>query len=119
MERAMCILPTADNSVIEELPRAFVDPTPRVEPATAGTDALPVVLPVSENLLAPFAPGSDSPWLTISGVTNGVVSFAFAASPTNRTAHITLLGQLIAVTQIGSRLFPGHDQSPGRAGGGQ
>ena len=90
----------SDNSVIEELPRAFVDPTPRVEPYTAGTDALPVVLPVSENLLAPFAPGSDSPWLTISGVTNGVVSFAFAASPTNRTAHITLLGQLIAVTQI-------------------
>ena len=88
------------NNAIEELPRAFVDPTPRVEAATAGTDALPVVLPVSENLLAPFAPGSDSPWLTISGVTNGVVSFAFAASPTNRTAHITLLGQLIAVTQI-------------------
>src|SRR5208337_4417372 len=50
--------------------------------------------------LGPFAPVSDSPWLTISGVTNGVVSFAFAAATTNRTAHITLLGQLIAVTQI-------------------
>jgi hypothetical protein len=62
---------------------------------------LPVVLPATANLLAPFAPTSDSAWLTISGITNGVVSFAFGANSasTNRTAHITLLGQSIAITQ--------------------
>lgn len=89
------------NHAIKELPRAFVDPTARVEPAAAGSDVLPVVLPATQNLRAPFAPASDQPWLTISGVANGVVSFAFTANPTvtSRTAHITLLGQTIAVTQ--------------------
>jgi DNA-binding beta-propeller fold protein YncE len=88
------------NSAIKELPRAFVDPTAKVESAAAGSDVLPMVLPVTENLLAPFAPTSDQPWLTITGATNGVVSFAFTANTgAVRTAHITLLGQSIAVTQ--------------------
>ena len=88
------------NNAIEELPRAFVDPTPKVEPLTSGSDTLPMVLPSSENLLAPFNPTSDSPWLTINGVTNGVVSFSFTAG-TNRVAHITLLGHSIPVIQPG------------------
>ena len=46
----------------------------------AGNDALPVVLPATENLLAPFAPASDQSWLTITGITNGVVSFSFTAN---------------------------------------
>jgi DNA-binding beta-propeller fold protein YncE len=87
-------------SAIKELPHAFVDSTPKVEMVVAGSDALPVVLPTTANLTGPFAPVSDSSWLTITGVTNGVVSFAFATNySTNRTAHITLLGQSIAVTQ--------------------
>jgi sugar lactone lactonase YvrE len=89
------------NHAIKELPYAFVDPTARLETAAAGEDALPVVLPSTENLLAPFAPTSDQPWLTISGTTNGVVNFSFTANTTtsNRTASITLLGQTICVTQ--------------------
>ncbi len=87
---------------IKELPYAFVDPTPRLEGLVAGSDALPVVLPVTENLLAPFAPTSDQPWLTISGVANGVVSFSFTANAgLSRTAHINLLGQSIPITQTG------------------
>ena len=40
--------------------------------------------------------------MTVTGVTNGVVSFAFTANNfANRTAHIALLGQSIAVTQMG------------------
>jgi DNA-binding beta-propeller fold protein YncE len=87
------------NNATKELPYAFVDPTTRLEGATAGNDALPVVLPATENLLAPFAPTSDQAWLTISGITNGVVSYSFTATTSNRTAHITLLGQSIPVTQ--------------------
>jgi hypothetical protein len=89
-----------DNTV-KELPRAFVDPTPKSEGPGAGSDTLPVALPPTANLRAPFAPTSDQPWLTITGITNGVVSFAFEANTgsSSRTANITLLGQPIAITQ--------------------
>jgi DNA-binding beta-propeller fold protein YncE len=90
----------AGNNAIKELPRAFVDPTAMTEWVGIGSDVLPSVLPTSENLLPPFAPTSSQSWLTISGVANGVVSFAFTATTTNRTAHITLLGQSIPVTQV-------------------
>ena len=89
------------SNAINELPHAFMDPTAKSEGPSAGSDTLPVVLPATANLLAPFAPTSDQPWLTITGITNGVVSFAFGgnATGTNRTAHITLLGQAVAITQ--------------------
>jgi DNA-binding beta-propeller fold protein YncE len=96
------------NNAIKELPRAFVDPTARLEGPAAGSDVLPVVLPATENLLAPFAPTSDQPWLTISGINNGVVGFAFTANPgsSGRTAHITLLGQPISITQAAAVVTP-------------
>jgi len=92
------------DNAIYELPRAFVDPTGKMEPAAAGSDVLPVILPATANLAGSFAPTSDSAWLTITGVTNGVVSFAFTANPTHvtRTGHITLLGQAIPITQAGA-----------------
>jgi hypothetical protein len=92
----------SNNNAIKEVPYAFVDATPKPEGSAPGSDALPPVLPVTANLLAPFAPTSDQPWLTIIGVANGVVSFSFvtnAGAP--RTGHITLLGQSIAVNQGG------------------
>jgi hypothetical protein len=96
------------NNAIKELPHAFVDTTPKVETA-AGSDSLPVVLPATANLTGPFSPASDSPWLTITGVTNGVVSFAFTAnpSPTNRTANITVLGMNVTVTQNAAPVLTG------------
>jgi DNA-binding beta-propeller fold protein YncE len=89
------------NNAIKERPRAFVNPTARAESAFAGGDVLPVVLPATQNLTGPFAPTSDSAWLTLSGVTNGVVSFNFTANTnaSSRTGNITLLGQTIPVTQ--------------------
>ena len=87
------------NQAIKEMPYAFVDPTPKLETLAAGSDVLPVVLPATENLLAPFAPTTDQSWLTISGITNGVMSFSFTAATSNRTGHITLLGQAIPVIQ--------------------
>jgi sugar lactone lactonase YvrE len=92
----------SNNNAVKELPYVFVDPTAKSESLAAGTDALPAVLPATENLRSPFAPSSDQPWLTISGVTNGVVSFSFTANTgSTRTAHITLLGQTIPVAQAG------------------
>jgi hypothetical protein len=89
------------NNAVKELPRAFVDPTAKWESGVAGSDMLPPVLPATANLRAPCAPTSDQPWLTITGITNGVVSFAFSANTgsTIRMANITLLGQPIAITQ--------------------
>jgi streptogramin lyase len=93
-------LDDSGNDAIKELPYAFVDPTPKLEGMAAGNDALPVVLPATANLLAPFAPSTDQPWLAITGITKGVVSFSFAAnSGPARTGNILLLGQTIPVTQ--------------------
>jgi DNA-binding beta-propeller fold protein YncE len=90
------------QNAIKELPNAFVDPTPKLEGLAAGNDFLPVVLPATENLLPPFAPTSDQSWLTITGITNDVVSFSFTTNTGfSRTGHITLLGQIIPVTQTG------------------
>jgi len=96
------------NNAIKEQPHAFVDPTAKAETATAGSDALPVVLPATANLTGPFASASDSDWLTITGSTNGVVSFAFTANlfATSRTANISLLGQTIPVTQSAAPVTP-------------
>ena len=89
----------SNNNAVKELPRAFVDPTGKLEAPAAGNDVLPVVLPATVNLLPPFSPTSDQPWLAITGFTDGVVSFTFGATVSNRSANITLLGQTISVTQ--------------------
>ena len=91
------------NSALEELPHAFVDPTAKLESCAAGSDVLPVVLPATANLLAPFAPTSDETWLTITGITNGVVSFSVAANTgPPRIGFISLLGQTIPIVQVSS-----------------
>jgi sugar lactone lactonase YvrE len=87
------------NGDVKELGRVFVDPTLRLEGLTACSDSLPPVLPATENLLGLFAPVSHEPWLIITGVTNGVVSFAFSATTSSRTGYISVLGQTIPVAQ--------------------
>lgn len=80
-------------------PPAFVDPTPRSESPAAGQDVLPVVL-ATPDVLAQLAPTSDQPWLNITGVTNGVINFAFSANASGpRTAHITVFGKSIPIWQ--------------------
>ena len=94
----------AGSDSIKEAPYAFVGPASLSESALAGSDSLLPVLPSTTNLTGIFAPASDQSWLTIGTVANGVVSFGFTAntSTTPRTAHITVLGQQIAVTQNGT-----------------
>jgi hypothetical protein len=89
------------NNAIEELPRAFVPGGAVSEGPAAGTDALPPVLPASQSLTGPFAPSSDQNWLTVGPAADGVVQFSFAANTTGapRTAHLTVLGQPVSVTQ--------------------
>ena len=90
----------ASQNAIKELPRAFVTPTNKFAGFLAGSDVLPVVLPNNANLLAPFAPLSTQPWLTVSGITNGVISFNFAANPgASRTASLIVFGQTNTITQ--------------------
>jgi hypothetical protein len=88
------------NGAIEELPRAFVPGGAVSEGPAAGTDALPPVLPATQSLSGVFAPSSDQSWLTVGPIVNGVVHFSFAQnSGSSRTAHLTVLGQQIPVTQ--------------------
>lgn len=61
----------------------------------AGSDQLPPVLPAGTT----FTAMSDSSWLTVTGQSDGVVSFSFTATSVPRTAHITVLGQSITVSQ--------------------
>ena len=91
------------HTAIKELPYAFVDPSTKFEPATAGSDSLPVVLPLAQSLQPPFSPTSSQPWLTIASTVGGVVGFNFTANTNSlsRTAVLTVLGQDISVTQGG------------------
>ena len=79
------------------LPNTFVDITARTENLASGTDSWPALLPVTANSTAT----SDQPWLTIDGISNGVLTVSFTADTNgvSRTANITLLGQKIPVTQ--------------------
>ncbi len=88
-------------NTLKERPNAFVNTAALIETAAAGTDALPPVLPATENLLPPFAPSVDQSWLTLNAAINGMVNFSFSANTTSavRTANITVLGKPIAVTQ--------------------
>jgi sugar lactone lactonase YvrE len=107
------------NAAVEELPRAFVDATARLETAAAGTDQLLMVLPSTANLGGSFTPISDSPWLTITSTSGGVVSFAFTAdNGLDRTAHISLLGRNIAITQAGIPALGSTARLEGPAAGG-
>lgn len=90
-----------DSNNLVAFPRAYVFASNLVESAAAGSDALPPVLPTTELLTGPFAPSSDQNWLTITGVTNGVVSFSFTTNSTGapRTAQINTLNISATVTQ--------------------
>ncbi len=92
----------AGNHEIKELPRALVPGSAITENAAAGSDALLPVLPATLPLTGVLAPSSDQTWLNPGSAANGVVSFSFTANTgsTPRTAHLTVLGQQITVTQF-------------------
>src|SRR5262249_19266266 len=70
------------------------------EKGIAGSDQLLSVLPAGQSLTGLFAPSSDQPWLTLGASANGVINFSFTQNTGSaRTAHLTVLGQPITVTQ--------------------
>jgi len=83
------------SGAIRKFTPVFMDTANVSEPATAGNDQLPAVIPSS----TPLNAVSDSSWLTITSQTNGVVSFSFTGTTAARTANITVLDQTITVTQ--------------------
>jgi uncharacterized repeat protein (TIGR01451 family) len=89
------------TGAVEEMPFAFAGPANFTESASAGWDTLLPVLPSTASLAGIFTPASDQSWLTIGSIANGVVNFSFTANTSRsaRTAHITVLGQQITVTQ--------------------
>lgn len=100
--------PASQNTnPVRIIPHAFL-PGPKSESAAAGADQLAPVLPAALLNNPNLFPKSDQTWLTIAGVANGAVNFNFTANTayTNRTAHINLLGQNIAVTQSATLIRP-------------
>ena len=97
-----------DNNAIKELLRAFVPAGAVSEQAAAGSDQLLQCLPTTESLTGVFAPSSDQSWLTIGTISGGVIHFSFTGEHQRpaRTAHITVLGQQITVTQAAEPLWP-------------
>jgi len=86
---------------VKKITSAFIETMPIVlEPLAGGSDQLPTVLPVS----TPLDAVSDQPWLTITSQQNGVVKFSFTPAPAQRTAHISVLGQSIPVTQANTQV---------------
>jgi DNA-binding beta-propeller fold protein YncE len=87
----------AGNNEIIGIFSGWVGPATVTEPASAASDLLYPVLPATG---IPAAT-SDQSWLSIQSIANGVISFSFTAntSTSARVAHISLLGQQIAVTQ--------------------
>jgi hypothetical protein len=88
------------NNQIKQLPRAFVDTSPRTINTPASTNSLPLVFPASVNLLPPFAPTSSQAWLTLLNTTNGAITFAVTANTgAGRTANLSVFNRTVPITQ--------------------
>ena len=95
------------NNAIKERVRAFVPGGAVSVGPAAGSDAL--LAGAADHAVADrrVRPQQRPVWLTIGAVANGVVHFSFTANTgAARTAHITVLGQPITVTQAGTVLPP-------------
>lgn len=89
-----------NNNAIKEYTFVYLSlsSTNMNEGAQAGTDSVSYQVSPANTVVTAT---SSQPWLTITGVSNGAISYAFQANLTGvtRTAYITVLGQQITVTQ--------------------
>ncbi|HLX60839.1 MAG TPA: C25 family cysteine peptidase [Planctomycetota bacterium] len=85
---------------VKKVTFAFVGPASTVESAAAGSDSLLPVIPTTTPQ-SELVATSDQTWLTLGTLNAGVQPFSFTANtgPLPRTAHITVLGQSLTVTQ--------------------
>jgi hypothetical protein len=91
-----------DDSALKELTDGYMafGATSRTESAVAGTDSV-AVLTIPAGL--PFTATSKEAWLKITSTSGGAVAFSYTAntSAASRTAQVTVLGQILSVTQSG------------------
>jgi sugar lactone lactonase YvrE len=90
------------NNVVREVTLAYVALSANSlnEGSQAGTDSVTAqVLPAG----IPLTAASDQSWLTVAGISGGVIGFSFSSNTTgaNRVAHIAILGLQVTVTQSG------------------
>jgi streptogramin lyase len=90
------------NNAVREVTLAYValSASSLTEASQSGTDSVSAqVLPAS----IPLTAVSDQPWLTITGISGGVIGFSFSSNTTgaSRIAHIAILGLQVTVTQSG------------------
>ena len=91
---------TSTSTVLKVASAYLALPTNLNEGPQAGTDSVPVqVLGAS----IPLTATSDQTWLTITNTAGGAIGFAFLANTSlaSQTAHITVLGQQVTITQSG------------------
>src|ERR1035441_6755662 len=89
---------TFNNAIkVDDLGYVALGSTSKSETSAAGSDSVSVqVLPAT----LPVTATSDQTWLSIISTSGGAISFSFTANAgAARTAHITVLGQQITVTQ--------------------
>ena len=87
------------NTRLVELPRVFGRSTDINVGVTAGSAALPMVIPSTALAMAPFTPTAESAWLHITSNTGGNVSYSWDASATARYGYLNIGGQRILVQQ--------------------
>lgn len=90
-----------NTPALYELPHAFVDTTARLAGPGQAQESFEAVVSASPNLTGVFAPTSDQPWLVIEGVDGGRIYYhtLYNVSGAARTAHLSVLGKQIMVTQ--------------------
>jgi uncharacterized delta-60 repeat protein len=89
---------TVESSIIQ-LPRVFVPSRANVGLA-AGSGTLPVTIPAGAINLPPFAPTSETAWLTIDSNTAGSVGYSWSALAIGaRYGYINVAGRRVLVQQ--------------------
>lgn len=94
------IADTGHNAVKEFAPVYLSFGATVNERASAGTDSIPIqVLPAN----TPLTASSNQSWLTITGTAGGTIGISFEAntSANSRSARVSVLGQVVTVTQSG------------------
>jgi len=84
------------EGAIQKFVPVYIDTSEIADPATAGSDETPPVLPVN----TPINAVSNESWLTITGESGGAITFSFAATTVARSAVISVLGQDVITQNI-------------------
>ena len=84
------------EGAIQKFVPVYINTSEIAEPATAGSDETPPVLPVN----TPINAVSNESWLTITGESGGAITFSFAATTVAKSAVISVLGQDVITQNI-------------------